>query len=233
MRGIRLVGLLLFLVMHRCQNAYAQRLYQPAVASPLSAYEEHPGTVTSTRGRTQPALVKLVLTTDRNAPRRARRYATVRVQVVGDAPIRADSVASFTFDRRRFVNLNRLTPDRALRQDLETEFVEVFADTGRIELYGFYPTRGNRFALTSFVPGVIHEDDLVQYFIWRRWGTPGFAVMAHVPPRGYNDEFEAQLRTLFADRPDILKYIESHDVRRVDLPAAVRAYNAGVPFRFE
>ena len=153
-----------------------------------------------------------------------------------NGPVKLDSVVGFTFDKRRFIHLGQLLPGPALvslRGQLETEFVEVFVDTGRIQLYGYYPTHGNRFALASSLPGVIHENDLVRSFIWRRRGAGGFEVMVHVPPRGFSEDFERQLRSLFSDRPDIVKYIDSHDVRREDLPATVRAYNSGVPFRFE
>ena len=230
----------------------------PAVASPLSAYEYHEGTFKTSNGRVSLATLKLVIRaharpvdlsrygsssqpqastlpsshTGLSVPSEDRHYATLVIQTPQGA-VRPDSVVEFAFDRRRFVYLGQLTRDGSLRDEINTDFVEVFQDTGRIELYGYYPTRSNRFVLTSLTPGMIHEDDLVRSFIWRRRGTPGFEILAHVPPRGFNEQFERQLRSLFADRADILKYLNSHDLHREDLPAAVRAYNSGLPFRFE
>lgn len=237
MRVIRLTGLVLALVCFRLP-APAQ-LYSPPAGGPLSAFEYQQGTYTTTGGHNHSAVLKLQFRTE---PGRSggddERFATLVVQTP-NGPVRPDSAASFSFDQRRFVNLSQLTPDRSLRDDLKAEFVEVFQDTGRIELYGYYPNNfrlfglGNHYVLASYTPGVIREDDLVRSFIWRRRGTPGFDVLVKLPPRGYNPDFERQLRGLFADRPDILKYVDSHDIRGKDLPAVVKAYNSGLPIRFE
>lgn len=245
MRRLRLASLLPALL-GLTLSARAQRLFTMPVASPLSAYEFHEGTLTKTGGRPQPATLRLALRTEPKSAAATiattygtgrnlsddRTFATLVVKTP-TAVVRPDSVAEFTFEGRRFVHLSRLTPDLSLRDELNTEFVEVIADTGRIALYGYYPSRGNRFALSPGTPGMIHESDLIQSFVWQRRGEAGVAVAAHVPPRGFNEEFERQMRTLFADRPDILKYIDSHQLRREDIPAAVRAVNSGAPFRFE
>ena len=210
----------------------------PAPAGgPLSAFEYHDGTFTTSRGRVQPAALKLQFRSDPHAVG-TPRIATLVVQTPSGA-VRPDSVVSFRFDQRQFVNLTTLTADRGLHAELQTEYVEVFQDSGRIELYGYYPNRfqlfgvGNHYVLASYTPGVMHEEDLVRAYIWRRRGAPSFEVMTKVPPRGYGPHFERQIRSLFADRPDMLPFIDAHNIRRNDLPAAVKAYNAGRPIRFE
>ena len=212
-------------------SAVAQ-LYSPLDTGPLSAFEFHDGTYTTVRGASKTASLRLMMTTGRSGGRNPR-YATLVEKTPDGLAKKLDSVISFTFDARRFVQIDQLTKDRSLRDELNTEFVEVFQDTGRIELYRFYPIRGNRFVLAAFSPGVIRENDLTYSYIWRRHGTPGFEVMARVPPRGNSPEFERQLRALFADRPDIVQSIDQHDVRRQELPAVVKAYNARLPIRFE
>ncbi|MBC7449472.1 MAG: hypothetical protein H7330_15585 [Hymenobacteraceae bacterium] len=245
MRGICSTGVLLALLSF-CQVAWAQRLYSPAATGPLSVFEYHEGTYSTEAGRVQSATFKLLSRSGSaatSAPpaagRSARsddegRYTTLVVQTPTGST-KPDSVREFTFDERRFVHLDRLTQldvDR-LRTELGTEFVEVFQDSGRVELYGYYPSWGNRYVLASFTPGLIYEADLRRYYFWRRPGEPGFYLMRKLPPRGYNAAFERELRALFADRPDLLKHIDDHNIRLDDLPAAFRAYNSGLPIRFE
>ncbi len=253
MRGICSTGLLLALLTF-CLSARAQRLYSPAGSRPLSAYEYHEGTYTTSRGRVQAAVLKLVSlaepaaskqqrndagTTHSVSDRSARamderRYVTMVVQA-REGFVRPDSVVEFSFDKRRFVHLSRLTTSDvgSLRSDLATEFAEIFQDSGRLELYGYYPSWGNRYVLASFTPGIIYEADLTRYYFWRRHSEPGFRLMRKLPPRGYNAAFESELRSLFADRPDLLQHIDGHNIRLNDLPAAFRAYNSGLPIRFE
>ena len=209
----------------------AAQLYSPALATPLSAYEYHDGTYTTTDGASRAALLKLRMVSE---GKNGRRYTTLVRQGANGTIVRPDSVIGFAFGDRRFVQINQLTADSRLRGVLETDFVEIVLDTvGPIELYGYYPRRGNRYVLSPITPGMIHEDDLVRAFIWRRRGAPSFEVMPPLPPRGYNTEFENQLRALFADRPDLVAYLDAHRIRRQDLPAVVKAYNTGAPLRFE
>ncbi len=209
----------------------AAQLYSPALATPLSAYEYHDGTYTTAGGASRAARVKLMTVSDRTT---GQRYMTLVRQGADGAIVRPDSVIGFAFGDRRFVQIGQLTADRRLRGALETDFVEIVLDTiGPIELYGYYPRRGNRYVLSPITPGMIHEDDLVRAFIWRRRGAPSFEIMPPLPPRGYSREFENQLRTLFADRPDLVAHLDAHRIRRQDLPAVVKAYNTGAPLRFE
>jgi hypothetical protein len=227
---LTLLAALALVLCGECLPAKAQ-FFSQVSTGPLSAYEYHDGTYTTLRGVTKSATLRLAMMTDRSGYHK-QRYATLVAQTATGYN-RPDSVVSFSFENRRFLRLSHLTADLSLREEIDTDFIEAFQDTGRIELYGYYPIRQNRFVLASFTPGTIRESDLTRYFLWRRRGAPGFELMARVSPSGFSPAFERQLRALFADRPDIIKYVDTHDIRREDLPAVVKAYNSGRPLRFE
>ncbi len=209
-------------------TAAVAQLYSRAEAGPLSAFEFHEGSVVMARSAARPAEVKLRLRKDKGKP------AVITVSAKqAETILPHDSIVSFGYDNRRFIRLGMLKGGPEAEKSVRSEYVEVFQDSGRIELYGFYAPHENRFVLSSFVPGVVHETDLVRSFIYRRRGDLTFQTLPKLPPRGYSPAFEAQWRALLADRPDLLELIDKHYLRRNDLPAVVRAYNTGQKVRFE
>jgi hypothetical protein len=206
----------------------AAQLYSPAESGPLSAFEYHEGSITTLRATTRPAQVKLRVKKEKGKPATATLAAKQ-----AETLLPTDSITGFAYDNRRFLRLSTLKGGAEAEKSIHSEFVEVFQDTGRIELYGFYAPHENRFVVSSFVPGVVHETDLVRSFIYRRRGDLSFQTLPKLPPRGYSPAFEAQWRMLLADRQDLLELIEKHYLRRNDLPAVVQAYNTGQKVRFE
>ncbi len=231
MRGIRLAGVLLALLSFQF-TARAQLVVGPG-GEPPSVFEYHEGTYTLANGTTQSATLKLAMLTEQIGGRKSKPFAKLVVRAANGGLVPIDSATEFAYDNRRFVRVGRLTPDVTLRFRINSDFVEPIVDTGRIELYSYYPRRGNRYVVSSATPGVIHEGDLKRAFIWRRRGAKQLDVMVSVPPSGFNPEFENQLQALFFDRPDILAFIEKHQIRAEDLPAVVRAYNADLKLRFQ
>lgn len=58
-------------------------------------------------------------------------------------------------------------------------------------------------------------------------------VKGDLPPRGYDDEFDAQLRSALAVRPDIVQFVDGHHIKLRHLPGVVQAFNSGQPYDFK
>lgn len=179
---------------------------------------------------------------------RSSRELIVRETAGARRVISTDRVQEFSIAGHRYVPVRTLNLGSSAATDqLAGAWAEVLREeAGKSQLYEvrgkFIATLQPADPAVAGAPGAsqalasgssLREKNHVYIFRHSNAAPNEFLLLpAQLPTRGYNDDFEAGLRQLFAQRPDLLKHVDRHYITAFNLPAAIDALDSGAAMQF-